>query len=320
MPGLQPQHDDTPVRTHPWTPEVERTLNALYWARTPGFHFAGYFLRVSCEQLDPDACLLSMDVGPHCCGHQGTLDAVSLGVFSDVAMATAVRAAMPTACRLATVSIQLQVTGRDVGHRLQARARFRGGHATAHQQVMSEVDIMSGDVLVAMGQATFMALPMPEGRMASALRTWNDALAEPRLPPSALTPQEQAIFRAALRASATDGPGFAQAFWGVQTRRLASGSRSRLDVSPQVTNRVGHVQGGILLGQAIDTALASAPPGWAVSAISANYLAPGTGNAMLARARPLHTGRSTAASRVQIRGGDRTPVVEAQATLVSPSR
>ena len=313
----RPLHNDsTDARAN----HIARVLNALHGDRTPGFHFAGHFLRVSCEQLDPEATLMSMDVGPHGLTREGALDSVSLCIFADLALAIAVRAAVPNPCRLATVDLQLQFTGLPVGERVSARARFRALHAAAPHLALSEVDIVSGDTLIATGQASFMVLPLPEGRTVAALRAWQPSFAEPLLQPAELTEDERAIYSAALRASAPDKAVFADAFWGIRVRPGASGATSRLAVTPQVANRVGHVQGGILLGQAMQTALATVPPGWAVSSISANYLAPGMGSAVLGKATPLHTGRSTAASRIRLRRSDRTPVVEAQATMVAPKR
>ncbi|MDO9406752.1 MAG: hotdog domain-containing protein [Polaromonas sp.] len=311
-----PLHTTTDARSI----HTARVLNALYWDRTPGFHFAGHFLRVSCDQLDPDATLMSIDVGAHCLTREGAIDGVSLCIFADLALAIAVRAAVRTECRLATVDIQLQFTGQPVGERLSARARFRAFHATAPHLAMSEVDIVSGDALIATGQASFMVLPIPEGRTVAPLRVWQPALAEPTLNPAELTADESAIYRAARRAAATEKTCFSDAFWGARAKAGASGATSRLAVTPQVANRVGHVQGGILLAQAMHTALAAMPPDWATSSISANYLAPGMGSAVLGKATPLHTGRSTAASRVQLRRSDRTPVVEAQTTMVAPKR
>ncbi len=304
----------------PQPPTTARVLNALHWDRTPGFHFAGHFLRMSCDQLDPEATLMSMDVGPHCLTREGAIDGVSLSIFADVSLAIAVRAAVRTPCRLATVDLQLQLTTQPAGDVLSARARFRGFHAAAPHLAMSEIDVVSGDTLIATGQATFIVLPLPDGRTASPLRAWHPALAEPALQRNELSADESAVYRAALRASATDKSVFADAFWGIRVRPGASGATSRLAVTPQVANRVGHVQGGILLGQAMQTALATVLPGWAVSSISANYLAPGMGSTVLGKATPLHTGRSTAASRIQLRRSDRTPVVEAQATMVAPKR
>lgn len=301
-------------------PPIARVLNALHRNRTQGFHFPGYFLRVSCDQLDPDETLMSMDVGTHCLTREGTLDAVSLGVFTDMALAIAVRAAIPQPCRLATVTIQLQLTGLAVGERLSARARYRGGHAATAHQAISDVDIVSGDALIAKGQASFMVLPLPEGRTILPVRAWQPDDAGSTLSPEALSEGERQVYRDALRASAAHAAAFASAFWGVRTRAGTSGATSRLPVTPQVANRMGHVQGGILLGQAMDTALAALPSGWAMSSISACYLSPGQGSAILGQARPLHTGRSTAASRVRLRRPDGTPVLEAQTTLVASQR
>src|SRR5690606_22086048 len=77
----------------------------------------------------------------------------------------------------------------------------------------------------------------------------------------------------------------------------ASGAMSN---GPHMANRVGYVQGGVLLGFAQATARAAMSDAWALSSITASYVSPGEGGELKAEAEVVHRGRTTAASRVTV--------------------
>ena len=82
-------------------------------------------------------------------------------------------------------------------------------------------------------------------------------------------------------------------------------------IGPHVGNRVGHVQGGILLGIAAATACDLAPDTMNLSNVSAWYISPGRGKSLTVRSRVMHAGRTIAAIRTQVRTGQRQLVLEA---------
>ena len=62
--------------------------------------------------------------------------------------------------------------------------------------------------------------------------------------------------------------------------RGESSARTRFAIGPHLTNRVGHVQGGISVGVAARCACAAAPKGMMLSNITAWYISPGRGKSL----------------------------------------
>lgn len=304
---------EAPTSKIPGDPLLQRVLNALKLNRTPGFHFPGHFLRISFDRMSTEGCRVSMPMGPHNQSANGMTDPVAIGIFADLALAATIRSGVPGNWRLATVSMQLQFTGKPIRDSLTAQGSFHG--MINDTQALGEVRIHSGRELIALGVATFIVMPAPAGLKITPMRPWNTARETDKLTPDELTPNEAATYQAATK-SRWGTAGFTDAFWGMRARPHATGGVCRLKMPPHVSNRVGHVQGGVLIGQALGATSASAPTGWAVSSLSLNFLAPGMAPGTLAYARLLHRGRSTAVARVEIRGRDRRHLVEAQATLV----
>jgi acyl-coenzyme A thioesterase PaaI-like protein len=81
-------------------------------------------------------------------------------------------------------------------------------------------------------------------------------------------------------------------------------------LGPQHANRVGHVQGGLLLGLAAITARTAAPKHPQLSGISAWYISPGQGRALKITSKRFHDGRSFAAVRTEVRNADGSRVLE----------
>jgi acyl-coenzyme A thioesterase PaaI-like protein len=65
-------------------------------------------------------------------------------------------------------------------------------------------------------------------------------------------------------------------------------------------NRVGHVQGGLLLHTALATAAAAVPQYPLLTAASAWYISPGQGKALTTRATILQNGRNVAVVRTEV--------------------
>jgi acyl-coenzyme A thioesterase PaaI-like protein len=127
-----------------------------------------------------------------------------------------------------------------------------------------------------------------------------------------LTPDERRILRR-MKGSA-DEASFLRSFWGYRPRKSATGASAEMPNGPHVGNRVGHVQGGISLGLAADTACVALGDEWVLSGMSGWYLSPGEGKALRAKAVIVHQGRMTALVRTQVQGKDRRKVIETMTT------
>jgi acyl-coenzyme A thioesterase PaaI-like protein len=137
-----------------------------------------------------------------------------------------------------------------------------------------------------------------------------------------LSSAERGVLRAADKALVADDSGrsFIERFWGVLPKEAPGGAVCRVKIAPQIGNRVGHVQGGILFGLAQATASAAVPRHPAVSTISAWYISPGNGKSLTVRSKIVHAGRSFAVVKTEVRNADRSLVLEAVSNHASATR
>jgi acyl-coenzyme A thioesterase PaaI-like protein len=143
----------------------------------------------------------------------------------------------------------------------------------------------------------------------------------PKITLADLTADERGLYQHAERAlKQVAGPAdsFIERFWGFRTRANRGGASATLKNGQHAGNRVGHVQGGLLLGLAQSAARAALPAGWSPSAVSACYLSPGVGASLTARAQVMHRGSRTAVVRVSIAGAGRRRVHETLMTWAAP--
>ncbi|ANN76476.1 hypothetical protein BAU07_04520 [Bordetella flabilis] len=286
-------------------PVLQRVLRAIERGRAHGFHFPGNFLGISFDRVTVEHSVVSLRAQDLATSRDGTIDPTALGVFADLALAASVRAALPSDTRLATVNMQLQLTCAPCLGPLQADSSFHGYvQGAAGRQAISRVTVRSGAHELALGTATFMVLDLPPGTPIPFLAPMEaEADDLPLLDPGAdLRADERAIFEraaTALRDSPADGD-FCRHFWGYRARAHDSGATGTLANGPHIGNRVGHVQGGVLLGYAEATARAALPQGWVLTSITATYVSPGEGAELMAEARLVHRGRATAVVGVQL--------------------
>ena len=291
----------------------ERVLTALAANRAPGFHFPGYFLDLTWPHIGSESVSHAMEVGPHCVDRDGVVIPSALGVVVDGALATAPRTVIEPGARQATVHLDLQYTGHAPRGDLHMDASLEGFFAEdAVRQAITRGVLTSEGRAVCYATGTFVVLPPPAGVKLAPL-PWQQGYVRPApLGSEALDAVERSVLKAAEKAVADDGShSFIERFWGIQPRQTASGSTCRVKIGPQIGNRVGHVQGGILLGIAQATASAAVPRHPAISNISAWYISPGHGKALTARSKVLHSGRSFAVVRTEIKNADGTRVLEA---------
>ncbi len=300
--------------TSPDALETIRTqvLRGIALNREPGYHFAGNFLDLSYDHVGTDYTALSVDVAPHCAEADGQLNWSGLAILADLVMAAAVRAGLESHTRLATVTMNLQFTGAPRIGRLAGRGAMHGFvQGAAGRQGVSTVNISGDAGLVCTGTATFMMLKPPKGVELHPVPHRRRG-ENPTPAMNKLRADEKKVLAAAdvaMDEVRAHGGSFIHHFWGVQAKHLAGGAQSTVKNGVHIGNRVGHVQGGILLGLAAENAIAALTPHWALTAISAWYISPGEGRSLKIKSKVVHHGRLIAVVRTEVtcRGKDGRP-------------
>lgn len=296
----------------------EQVLRGITLNREPGYHFVGNFLDISFDHIAVRDSRLSMDAGPHCVETNGQVDLSAFAVFADLALAATVRASVAPETRLATVCMNLHFTGAPLSGRLEAASAFENFfRGAAGQQGLSRVRIVANGEQVCIGHASFMVLKPPKGVALHPMpqRRRDD----PTPPPSEgrLQRDEAKILTladAALASVDAHRGSFIRRFWGYEPHPIEGGASCSVRNGPHIANRVGHVQGGLLLGFAAATACAALPATWALTGVSAWYISPGEGRTLKARSKILHHGRLTSVIRTEITGKNNRRVLEVVTT------
>ena len=292
-----------------------QVLRGIALNREPGYHFAGNFLDLSYDHVGTDYTALSVDVLPHCAEADGQLNLSGFAILADLVMAAAVRAGLPSHTRLATVTMNLQFSGSPRSGRLAGRGAMHGFvQGAAGRQGMSAVEIRNAAGLVGTGTATFMVLKPPKGvELHPVPHRRRGENPTPDIG-NTLRPDEKKVLTiadAVLAETRTQGGSFIQRFWGVQAKHVAGsapqgdllrGAQSTVKNGPHIGNRVGHVQGGILLGLAAENAMAALTPHWSLTAISAWYISPGEGRVLKIKSKVVHHGRLIAVVHTEVTG------------------
>jgi acyl-coenzyme A thioesterase PaaI-like protein len=291
----------------------QQVLLALAANRAPGFHYPGHFLEISWPRVGDNDLEEVMPDRPQCRNVDGTVNLAAFCVHLDTALATASRLKIERGARQATVHLHAQFTGAPLRGELNARAQMNGyTTGAAARESMTSGTVFAGVVPVCHASGTFIVLPPPPGVKLAPLPWQQDEAAPAALRPNDLKPDEKAILKAcdsSLR-RADDQRAFIEHFWGILPVPTDQGARCTVKLGPQHGNRVGHVQGGLLLGLAAITARAAAPQHPLLSAIAAWYISPGQGRALKITSRRFHEGRSFAAVRTEIRNADGSRVLE----------
>lgn len=281
--------------------------------RTPGYHYPGYLLGCYWPRIGEDDLDAAMPDSALARNVDGTANLAAFCVLLDVALATASRLKIERGARQATVHLHAQFTGAPLRGELKTHARMHGYTAgAAARQSLTTGTVYAGGEAVCHASGTFIQLPPPPGVILGPLPWQQDVAAPAELRRDELKPDEKAILKAcnsALR-RADHQHAFIEHFWGILPVETDYGSRCTIKIGPQHGNRVGHVQGGLLLGLAAITARAAAPQHPQLSAIASWYISPGQGKALKITSRRFHEGRSFAAVRTEIRNADGTRVLE----------
>lgn len=301
--------------THPDSAAIRaQVLRGVAGNRIPGLHFAGYFLDMALPRLAGDSVEMAVPHAPHTCDADDLIDLTALCMLADSSLATATRSQVAAGARLATLHLQMQFTGIAAAADVHALARPLGACTdTAVRQLLATATLTTAAGTVCHASGEFAALDPPPG-MELAPLPWQYAT-PPQ--PALLTAKELAsaerpILKACNNAltKAARQPSFIQHFWGGLPVRTRDGARMRFAVGPHLTNRVGHVQGGISVGIAARCACVAAPAGMLLSNIAAWYISPGRGKALAVRSRVVHAGRTIAVVRTEVKTDSGARVLE----------
>lgn len=270
--------------------------------RRPGLHFAGNFAGLAFDDVPHGESRLRMEVGPHLADTRGEASLGAAAMLADVALGVAIRSELAPESRLATVALHLQLTGAPATGTLEAHGAFVSFLAGASgRQGLARVQVANGAGLVAFGTGAFMTLPPPPGvTLHPVVQERPDApLAE-----SELTAPERVLLAHADAALARAGAdrAFIDHFWGHVAEPTREGARCVTPNGMQVANRVGHVQGGLLVGLAASTASTALGDEWRLSSISSWFTSPGEGESLETRSTIEHRGRLTAVVRTEVLG------------------
>lgn len=276
-------------------PELSQVLKGLAYNRLPGFNFPANFLELSFDRVADGEADLSIRPGPHCTEPDGQVNLGAFGVLADIGLAASVRALFGAGTRMATVALSLQFTGAPLVGTLRAANTFDGPLArAAERQGLSRMRLFAGDVLACTCSGTFMAIGGADATPPLPMRRASD-YGQPLLAIPDLTGEERGVWARAEKAFAPGAGGsFIQRFWGTLTRRTSRGAVSTCPNGLQISNHVGHVQGGISLALAATTANCALGEKWMMSGIRAFYVSPGIGKMIMGRSRIVHLGARTA--------------------------
>lgn len=295
-----------------------RVLQGIAANRVPGFHFPGHFLDIRWAMIAEHGAVLEVRDDAHARNAAGSIDRTVLAVLADTAVGTAARLTVAAGARLGTVQLHLQFTDAPAHGDVVAEAAWRGpGAGTGTRTWLGAATLRANGKPVCYATGDFMQLDPPPGLTLAPL-PWQrpDAIDAPVVDEDSMTAPERAVLVAADRALAratADAP-FIEQFWGGERQVLDEGedlAQRRLSIGPHLSNRVGHVQGGILLGIAAATACDAAPATMSLANLSACYIRPGRGDALGVRSKVVHAGRTTVVVRTQVACSDGSVALEA---------
>lgn len=309
------------LNDHPILKQIRR---AIALNRVPGLHFCGNFFALSFDEVHPEHSVLHIDAEDFTRDPDGQMNIAVFAMLADMGLATGIREKLSRSTRLATVSLSLQLTCAPRMGRLVATSKSNGFlHDTIGKQGLSQSSVYAADTLIAFGTGAFMVLPAP-GDIVLHPIAWIDQKppVEIALDLSTLNKDEQWILDHAeksLNKSISKGDGFLDHFLGFHPQAADRSAYCELINGPHISNRVGHVQGGITLGLAMVTASASLSDHWKLTGVTASYVSPGEGASISARSTVVHRGRLTAVVRTEVISSNGRLVLEVMTTHASHS-
>lgn len=292
----------------------QHTLRAISNNRAPGMNFPGYFLRLQCRRYQTDGVAFAVEPGAHCADADGIVHRGALLFTADTVLAAANRVFLDPNVRTATLMMRVEFTGepaRGTLHGSGSGSGFSPRTALPESVCSGRIECEGREVMRMSG--TWVSPPAPPGVTPRGL-PWEggeDGATYPLLKKSVLEAGEKAVLRRVDQAMRVAQNGdLLTPLWNPQVKRTPTGARGRLPVGMHVGNRVGHVQGGLLLHAALITAQAAVPEHPLLTGASAWYISPGQGKAISARATLLQSGRNIAVVRTELFNADKKRVLE----------
>lgn len=286
-------------------PIVKKAKRAIALTRTPGYHFCGNFFDFVYDQASSQHSVVHIDPEPQNTDQEQGVHLVLLAILADMALATGIRFGLDDRTRLATVSLSLQLTGARPSGRVVAVTNTEGHlQGTLGSQGVSLTHIKADDTLIAVGYGAFMILPVPNGASLPAV-PWVEKKApeDPPLDLQTLSDDERWILarvKTSIEHCHQTGEDFATHFLNFHPNPQERGAYCEVLNGPHVANRVGHVQGGVILALGMVTANAALGKDWMLSGVTATYISPGEGQAIHAQSKIIHQGRMTAVVQTSI--------------------
>lgn len=289
-------------------------LRSLSSNRAPGMHFAGYYLQFAMQRYQTDGVEFTVAPGPHCANADGIVNRAALLFAADMTLAAANRVYLDPNVRTATLVLRVEFTGAPALGTLEASGRGSGfsPHTALPESVAAGRVVCSGREVMRMS-GTWVSPPAPKGVMPRGL-PWEggeDGTRWPLLAKRELEAAEKDVMRRVEKAMRTArNRDLLADLWNPMAKRTPTGATGRLPVGMHVGNRVGHVQGGLLLNTALVTAEAAVPEHPILTGASAWYISPGQGKAVTAKSTILQTGRNIAVVRTELFNAGRKRVLE----------
>ena len=278
-------------------------IAAVARTRAQGLHYYGQVLGMTVAP--PAAGTPRPYLAPDPCITPGPVPPVSVAVAADLAMGSAVRAAVGAGRRLGTTSMTLHHLSPAVTAPVQTEASVVWLDAD-RRNGLARADLTDATgTPVAAAQGWFMALPAPEGVTLRLLPWELDELpAVPDLAPEDLRQDERAAVDATLRAAErarAHGTSVSAELTALTWDHAAEGvARGWLAIGPELGNRVGHVQGGALYGIGLAAATRAVGAGFEPADGSWQFLRPGAGELLVAEASVSRVGRKAAFASVRL--------------------
>lgn len=289
-------------------------LRALSSNRAPGMHFAGYFLDFTPRRFKTDGVEFTVEAAPHCTDADGIVHRAALLFAADMTLAAANRVFLDPNVRTATLMLRVEFTGEPARGTLEASGVGNGfsPHTALPESAAAGRVVCNGRDVMRMS-GVWVAPPAPIGMTMQGL-PWEggqDGTQLPLLKKRDLDAAEKEVIRRVEKAMRVAQNGdLLTSLWNPVVKRMPGGASGRLAVGMHVGNRVGHVQGGLLLNTALATAEAAVPEHPILTGASAWYISPGQGKVISARATVLQSGRNVAVVRTELFATGRKLVLE----------
>ena len=282
----------------------QRVERALVVSREAGLAFPGVFMAVTGRRIaDGVMVMFNDDALFRDSGRE--LDWCALAALVDAALGGPSDIRIGPKVRPATAHIELQMTGASTQGDIVVDARFVAfSERSRVRQSLVSATIKCGETLIGHVSAACVLLNLPEHRTRAPWPWVPEGFTPEASSPIAFDSNELEALACCERAeaAATATHPFIEHFWCGIPQADEGKAYLQVRVTPHLGNRIGHVQGGLLLGMAMKVANAAAPEDMRLSNISAYFVSPGIGPVLDVHSQVTHQGRSLATVRTRITG------------------